>query len=38
VIDFIFDYLVGENARHFIRENSLNLPIEYLHYDWYLNR
>jgi hypothetical protein len=38
VIDFIFDYLVGENARHFIRENSLNLPIEYLHYDWNLNR
>ena len=38
VIDFIFDYLVGENARHFIRENSLNLPIEYLQYDWNLNR
>jgi hypothetical protein len=38
VIDFIFDYLVGENARHFIRENSQTLPVEYLHYDWNLNR
>jgi hypothetical protein len=38
VIDFIFDYLVDEKARDFIRKNSASLKLEYLHYDWNLNR
>lgn len=38
VIDFIFDYLVDEKARSFIRDNSQRVKIEYLHYDWNLNR
>ncbi len=38
VLDFIFDYLVDEKERRFIRENSANLRFEYLHYDWNLNR
>jgi hypothetical protein len=38
VIDFIFDYLVDEKARAFLRENTKNLRFEYLHYDWNLNR
>jgi hypothetical protein len=38
VKDFIFDYLVDEKSRQFIRKNFLTLRIEYLHYDWNLNR
>jgi hypothetical protein len=38
LVDFVFDYLVDEEARHFIRENYSDLHIEYLHYDWNLNR
>ena len=38
VVDFIFDYIVDENAQRFMRENAPNLQIEYLHYDWNLNR
>jgi hypothetical protein len=38
VVDFIFDYIVDESAQRFIRENAPNLQIEYLHYDWNLNR
>jgi hypothetical protein len=38
LVDFIFDYLVDEHARRFIQENYADLRIEYLHYDWNLNR
>jgi hypothetical protein len=38
IIDFIFDYLVDEGARRFIQEHYAELGIEYLHYDWNLNR
>jgi hypothetical protein len=38
VVDFIFDYLVDENALNFIRKNTQSLRIEHLHYDWNLNR
>jgi len=38
MLDFIFDYLVDENARRFIQQNYASLHIEYLHYDWNLNR
>jgi hypothetical protein len=38
LVDFIFDYLVDEHARRFIQENYADLHIEYLHYDWNLNR
>jgi hypothetical protein len=38
VMDFIFDYLVDENARRFLREKIGDLQIDYLHYDWNLNR
>jgi hypothetical protein len=37
-IDFIFDYLADEDARRFIQEKYASLHIEYLHYDWNLNR
>jgi len=38
VKDFIFDYLVDEKSRGFIRSNFSTLRIEYLRYDWNLNR
>jgi hypothetical protein len=38
VKDFIFDYLVDEKSRRFIRRNFSTLRFEYLHYDWNLNR
>jgi hypothetical protein len=38
ILDFIFDYLVDDNARNFIRRHSTTLHIDYLHYDWNLNR
>jgi hypothetical protein len=38
VIDFIYDYLDDEKARGFLRDNSGRVKIEYLHYDWNLNR
>lgn len=38
VTDFIFDYLVDVDARNFLRRNYASFKIEYLHYDWNLNR
>ena len=38
LVDFIFDYLVDEHARRFIQEHYKTVRIEYLHYDWNLNR
>jgi len=38
VTDFIFDYLVDAEARDFLRKNYASLKLEYLHYDWNLNR
>ncbi len=38
IIDFIFDYLVDEKLRDFIRHSSSSLRLEYLDYDWNLNR
>jgi len=38
VLDFIFDYLVDEKARRFLQEKTGDLRIDYLHYDWNLNR
>ncbi|KHE92155.1 MAG: DUF547 domain-containing protein [Candidatus Scalindua rubra] len=38
VIDFIFDYLVDEKARDFLRQKSKDLTFEYIYYDWNLNR
>jgi len=38
ILDFIFDYLVDDNTRQFIRRHSTTLHIDYLHYDWNLNR
>jgi hypothetical protein len=37
-IDFIFDYLVDASSQHFIRDNAGRINMEYLHYDWDLNR
>ena len=36
--DFLTDYLVDLRAKNFIRDNYRDLVIEYLHYDWNLNR
>jgi hypothetical protein len=38
VIDFIYDDLVDNHAREFLRQNSRNLRFEYIYYDWNLNR
>jgi hypothetical protein len=38
VIDFIFDCLVDDHVRQFLRENFENLRFEYIYYDWNLNR
>jgi hypothetical protein len=38
LVDFIFDYLVDEYSRRFIQEHYGKVRIEYLHYDWNLNR
>jgi len=38
VVDFIFDYLVDEYSRRFIQEHYGKVRIEFLHYDWNLNR
>jgi hypothetical protein len=38
ILDFIADYLVDDTAKDFIRDEHERLRIEYLHYDWNLNR
>ena len=38
ILDFLFDYIVDNKARVFVRDNSDELTVEYLHYDWNLNR
>jgi hypothetical protein len=38
IMDFLYDYLVDEHARSFVRDTAGDLHIEYLHYDWNLNR
>ncbi|MDT8273069.1 MAG: DUF547 domain-containing protein [Desulfomonilia bacterium] len=38
IVDFVFDYLVDDTLSTFIRSNSSALKIDYLHYDWNLNR
>lgn len=38
ILDFIVDYLNDDRVRDFIRDNYSALSIEYLHYDWNLNR
>ncbi|MDW7709237.1 MAG: DUF547 domain-containing protein [Deferrisomatales bacterium] len=38
ILDFLHDYLADETGRRFLRENAGSLKIEYLDYDWNLNR
>jgi len=38
ILDFIFNFLVDDKAKEFIRRERRKLKIEYLHYDWNLNR
>jgi len=38
VIDFVFDYLADKAYRRFLRENHDSLQVEYIYYDWNLNR
>ncbi|MEJ2323766.1 MAG: DUF547 domain-containing protein [Nitrospirota bacterium] len=38
IIDFIYDFLADDSAREFINSRAVDLEIEYLHYDWNLNR
>lgn len=38
ILDFIFDYLTDDEIRRFMQLNAPTLQIEYLHYDWNLNR
>jgi hypothetical protein len=38
IIDFIYDFLADDRAREFISSHAGELDIEYLHYDWNLNR
>ena len=38
VIDFVFDYIADKGYRRFLRGNRENLRIEYIFYDWSLNR
>ncbi len=38
ILDFIFNFLVDDKAKEFIRKERQKLKIEYLHYDWNLNR
>jgi hypothetical protein len=38
VIDFIIDYLVDDNARDFLKQTAGKLKLEYIYYDWNLNR
>jgi len=38
VIRFLADYLQDDKARTFLEEKGTNTAIDYLHYDWALNR
>ncbi len=38
VIDFIIDYLVDDKARDFLKQAARELKLEYIYYDWNLNR
>ncbi|MGD8535892.1 MAG: DUF547 domain-containing protein, partial [Candidatus Aminicenantes bacterium] len=38
ILDFILKFLVDDRAKDFIRRERRKLKIEYLHYDWNLNR
>jgi hypothetical protein len=38
VLDFIFDYLADDRARRFIRQELGDIRLEYIYYDWNLNR
>ncbi|HDN94810.1 MAG TPA: DUF547 domain-containing protein, partial [Nitrospirae bacterium] len=38
VIDFIVDYLVDDKSRDFLRQAAGNVNLEYIYYDWNLNR
>ncbi|RMG69378.1 MAG: DUF547 domain-containing protein, partial [Nitrospirae bacterium] len=38
VIDFLIRYTVEDHEKAFLKENRHNLRIEYLYYDWNLNR
>lgn len=38
IVDFLHDYLADADARRFVQENAATLEIEYLEYDWNLNR
>ena len=38
VIDFIYDYNVDESARQLINQSSRYIKLEYIYYDWNLNR
>ena len=38
VMDFLYDYLADDNAREFLREQGATAEIEYIYYDWNLNR
>jgi hypothetical protein len=37
VIDFLYDYLVDQDAREFVQNNIETLQFEYIYYDWNLN-
>jgi len=38
IVDFLYDYLSGDEARNFLRQHRTELEIDYLQYDWNLNR
>jgi hypothetical protein len=38
ILDFIVKYLVDDDRKEFIRKEANNLTIEYLYYDWNLNK
>jgi hypothetical protein len=38
VLDFLHDYLADETARRFLRERASVLRLDYIDYDWNLNR
>ena len=38
ILDFLYDYVADEQAKRFLRHGSATLDIEYLDYDWNLNR
>ena len=38
VIDFIYDYLADNSSRDFLKQSGQHIRLEYIYYDWNLNR